>query len=73
MGHDLAGGVLWTVLAFGLWLALIAIIRRRRVDATAAAVAALSWIGGGLLTWLLLRVLDRILGAVHVELVTWWR
>lgn len=73
MVHGKAGGMVWTVLAFTLWLLLIAVVRRLRLEDAAATVAVLSWIGAGLLTWLLLPMLDWVIAVVHVEAVSSWR
>ena len=73
MAHGVAGGAIWTVLAFTLWLLLIAVVRRLRLEAAAATVAALSWIGGGLLMWLLLPMLDWVIAVFHVGTGSSWR
>jgi hypothetical protein len=73
MVHGMAGGVVWTVLAFTLWLLLITVVRRLRLDAEAAIVAVLSWIGAGLLMWLLLPMLDWGIAVFHVGTASSWR
>ena len=73
MVHGIAGGVVWTVLAFVLWVLLSATVRRFRLEDSAAAVAVLSWIGAGLLVWLLLPTLDWLLGLFHAGTARVWR